>query len=75
MVSEAEYASAVADPRCPAQLASLLDNLAGAPTTEINDSLRVLERSASLVFTTLKASVYSIVLQQGIEWGDESGRE
>ncbi|KAK3315017.1 DASH complex subunit Dad3-domain-containing protein [Apodospora peruviana] len=51
------------------KLASILDNLASAPTTEILDGLRELERKTSLVFTLLKASVYSIVLQQEIDWG------
>ena len=56
------------------QLASLLDNLASAPTTEILDGLRELERKTSLVFTLLKASVYSIVLQQEIDWGNQDQR-
>lgn len=51
----------------------MLDNLASAPTTEILDGLRELERKTSLVFTLLKASVYSIVLQQEIDWGDQAG--
>nr|6CFZ_B Chain B, Dad3 [Thermochaetoides thermophila] len=46
------------------KLAVLLDELASAPATEILDGLRELERKTSLVFTLLKASVYSIVLQQ-----------
>ncbi|KAK4241058.1 DASH complex subunit Dad3-domain-containing protein [Achaetomium macrosporum] len=50
------------------KLASLLDTLASAPATEILDGLRELERKTSLVFTLLKASVYSIVLQQEIGW-------
>ncbi len=56
------------------QLASILDNLASAPTTEILDGLRELERKTSLVFTLLKASVYSIVLQQEIDWGSQDQR-
>ena len=40
--------------------------MASQPTTEILDGLRDLERKTSLVFTLLKASVYSIVLQQQI---------
>jgi len=52
-------------------LATILDHLASAPTTEILDGLRELERKTSLVFTLLKASVYSIVLQQEIDWGDQ----
>ncbi|KAI2642200.1 DASH complex subunit Dad3-domain-containing protein [Xylaria nigripes] len=52
------------------KLASILDTMARQPTTEILDGLRELERKTSLVFTLLKASVYSIVLQQEIEFGD-----
>ncbi|KAK7747049.1 hypothetical protein SLS62_009306 [Diatrype stigma] len=51
------------------ELASILDTMANSPTTEILDGLRELERKTSLVFTLLKASVYSIVLQQEINWG------
>ncbi|KAK4678553.1 hypothetical protein QC764_308680 [Podospora pseudoanserina] len=51
------------------KLASLLDTLASNPTVEILDGLRELERKTSLVFTLLKASVYSIVLQQEMGWG------
>ncbi|KAF2966154.1 DASH complex subunit Dad3-domain-containing protein [Xylaria digitata] len=54
------------------KLASVLDNMAGRPTTEILDGLRELERKTSLVFTLLKASVYSIVLQQEIDFGDHN---
>lgn len=61
-------------PSPPEQLASVLDNLSGPPSTEILDGLRELERKTSLVFTLLKASVYSIVLQQEIDWGDQSAR-
>ncbi|CCC07479.1 unnamed protein product [Sordaria macrospora k-hell] len=39
------------------------------PSVAILDGLRELERKTSLVFTLLKASVYSIVLQQEIDWG------
>jgi len=53
------------------KLASLLDTMAGKPTAEILDGLRQLERKTSLVFTLLKASVYSIVLQQEIYSGDQ----
>ncbi|CCU75288.1 unnamed protein product [Blumeria hordei] len=53
---------------CPLQpsasLACKLDELANCPTTEIMDGLRQLERKSGLVYTLLKASVYSIVLQQ-----------
>jgi DASH complex subunit DAD3 len=44
--------------------------MASRPTTEILDGLRELERKTSLVFTLLKASVYSIVLQQEIDFGE-----
>ncbi|KAK5635198.1 hypothetical protein RRF57_010910 [Xylaria bambusicola] len=54
----------------PKQLASVLDTMASQPTTEILDGLRELERKTSLVFTLLKASVYSIVLQQEIDFGE-----
>ncbi|KAK1254377.1 hypothetical protein MKX08_008372 [Trichoderma sp. CBMAI-0020] len=50
-------------------LATLLDSLASNPTVAILDGLRELERKTSLAFTLLKASVYSIVLQQEIDWG------
>lgn len=53
-------------------LATILDAMAAQPTTEILDGLRDLERKTSLVFTLLKASVYSIVLQQEIDWGDQA---
>lgn len=43
-----------------------MSELAANPSAEILDSLRGLERKTSLVFTLLKASVYSIVLQQQI---------
>ena len=55
------------------KLATQLDDLTNAPATDILDGLRELERKTSLVFTLLKASVYSIVLQQEIEWGGEPG--
>ena len=57
----------------PLQLASTLDGLAANPSTDILDGLRELERKTSLAFTLLKASVYSIVLQQEIDWGDQAG--
>lgn len=55
------------------QLATILDNLASAPASDILDGLRELERKTSLAFTLLKASVYSIVLQQEIDWGGGQG--
>jgi DASH complex subunit DAD3 len=54
------------------QLAAILDTMATQPTTQVLDGLRELERKSSLVFTLLKASVYSIVLQQEIDWGDQA---
>ncbi len=53
------------------QLSTSLSTLADRPTAEILDGLRLLERKTSLVCTLLKASVYSIVLQQQIYGGDE----
>ncbi|KAF2089079.1 DASH complex, subunit Dad3, partial [Saccharata proteae CBS 121410] len=47
-------------------LSGVLGELAANPSVEILDALRGLERKTSLVFTLLKASVYSIVLQQQI---------
>ena len=52
------------------QLSGLLAELAAKPSAEILDALRGLERKTTTVFTLLKASVYSIVLQQEI-FGDE----
>ncbi|KAF2239934.1 hypothetical protein EV356DRAFT_538831 [Viridothelium virens] len=54
-------------------LSASLSTIAAHPSSEILDSLRGLERKTSLVFTLLKASVYSIVLQQQIE-GEEDSR-
>ncbi|KAF4984629.1 hypothetical protein FZEAL_205 [Fusarium zealandicum] len=54
------------------KLATILEDLASNPSTDILDGLRELERKTSLAFTLLKASVYSIVLQQEIDWGDGS---
>lgn len=48
------------------QLSEILAELAANPSLEILDSLRGLERKTATVFTLLKASVYSIVLQQEI---------
>ncbi|KXL50000.1 hypothetical protein M433DRAFT_61957 [Acidomyces richmondensis BFW] len=56
-----EYAKLVSD---------ILAELAAKPSAEILDALRGLERKTTTVFTLLKASVYSIVLQQEI-FGDE----
>ncbi|KAI9832271.1 MAG: hypothetical protein M1819_004449 [Sarea resinae] len=54
-------------------LSSKLNALSSAPSAEVLDSLRMLERKTSLVFTLLKASVYSIVLQQQVYVGEEGG--
>ncbi|CAF9917060.1 MAG: hypothetical protein HETSPECPRED_003096 [Heterodermia speciosa] len=56
------------------KLSSQLSSLADRPTAEVLDGLRMLERKTSLVCTLLKASVYSIVLQQQI-YGGEEGEE
>ncbi|MCJ1425188.1 hypothetical protein MMC29_003076 [Sticta canariensis] len=52
-------------------LSAQLNALADRPTGEVLDGLRMLERKTSLVLTLLKASVYSIVLQQQIYGGEE----
>ncbi|RKF63910.1 putative dash complex subunit dad3 [Erysiphe neolycopersici] len=52
------------------QFALVLKDMAEKPMTEVLDGLRQLERKTGLVFTLLKASVYSIVLQQEIYSGD-----
>ncbi|KAF2145813.1 uncharacterized protein K452DRAFT_221346 [Aplosporella prunicola CBS 121167] len=54
-------------------LSALLSTLSQNPSAGILDALRGLERKTSLVFTLLKASVYSIVLQQQIYGEDEGG--
>lgn len=60
----------------PSQLSQILADLASRPSAEILDALRGLERKTTTVFTLLKASVYSIVLQQEIsEQGDGEGSE
>lgn len=57
------------DTNC-SKLSGILAELASKPSAEILDALRGLERKTTTVFTLLKASVYSIVLQQEI-FGDE----
>ncbi len=47
--------------------------MAQRPTAEVLEGLRQLERKTSLVYTLLKASVYSIVLEQEIVSGDRQG--
>ncbi|KAF1364744.1 hypothetical protein EJ07DRAFT_54533, partial [Lizonia empirigonia] len=64
-------------------MSALLDELSATPSAAMLDGLRGLERRTSLVFTLLKASVYSIVLNQQIqdqgpgegEGGSEGGSE
>lgn len=59
-------------------MSGLLLTLSNAPSAAILDGLRGLERKTSLVFTLLKASVYSIVLNQQItdgSGGDEGTEE
>lgn len=48
------------------QLSTRLSDLADSPTSVTLDGLRQLERKTATVCTLLKASVYSIVLQQQI---------
>jgi DASH complex subunit DAD3 len=52
------------------QLSSAVADLSTAPAAIILDSLRLLERKTATVCTLLKASVYSIVLQQQIYNGE-----
>ncbi|MCJ1290175.1 hypothetical protein MMC34_001711 [Xylographa carneopallida] len=52
-------------------LSPLLESLSVNPTAQVLDGLRMLERKTSLVSTLLKASVYSIVLQQEMLDGEE----
>ncbi|KAF1972873.1 hypothetical protein BU23DRAFT_395372, partial [Bimuria novae-zelandiae CBS 107.79] len=56
-------------------MGALLGELSANPSAEILDALRGLERKTSLVFTLLKASVYSIVLNTQIREEDEDGVE
>ncbi|KAJ5832346.1 hypothetical protein N7474_000657 [Penicillium riverlandense] len=51
------------------QLSDKLGILAGSPSSLTLDGLRLLERKTATVCTLLKASVYSIVLQQQI-WNE-----
>ncbi|KAF2746447.1 hypothetical protein M011DRAFT_468537 [Sporormia fimetaria CBS 119925] len=57
------------------EMNTVLADLAANPSAEILDALRGLERKTSLVFTLLKASVYSIVLNQeiGVRGDEEEG--
>lgn len=54
-------------------MSALLADLSTNPSAEVLDSLRGLERKTSLVFTLLKASVYSIVLNTQIREEDGDG--
>ncbi|KAL1953884.1 hypothetical protein VTO42DRAFT_2070 [Malbranchea cinnamomea] len=53
------------------ELSDALAHLSSLPAAEMLDSLRLLERKTATVCTLLKASVYSIVLQQQIYNGEE----
>ncbi|OAP57315.1 hypothetical protein AYL99_08053 [Fonsecaea erecta] len=56
------------------QLSSTLTDLSSGPITlEIAEGLRLLERKVASVYTLMKASVYSIVLQQGQLEGMDEG--
>ncbi|KAL2006205.1 hypothetical protein VTN00DRAFT_9859 [Thermoascus crustaceus] len=55
------------------KLASALDTLSANPCSMTLDGLRLLERKTATVCTLLKASVYSIVLQQQIYNDDNNG--
>jgi len=57
------------------ELSSTLATLSSGPMTlEIAEGLRLLERKVASVYTLMKASVYSIVLQQGqLDGMDEEG--
>ncbi|KIW34005.1 uncharacterized protein PV07_00807 [Cladophialophora immunda] len=59
------------------ELSSTLADLSSGPITlEIAEGLRLLERKVASVYTLMKASVYSIVLQQGqVEGIDEGPRD
>lgn len=51
------------------QLSTTLSTLSASPSSLTLDGLRLLERKTATVCTLLKASVYSIVLQQQI-WNE-----
>lgn len=57
-----------------AQLSDKLADLAGSPASMPLDGLRLLERKTATVCTLLKASVYSIVLQQQI-WNENEEQQ
>lgn len=55
------------------QLSDQIAHLASQPAAGMLDGLRFLERKTATVCTLLKASVYSIVLQQQIYNGEAEG--
>ncbi|PGH10111.1 DASH complex subunit DAD3 [Blastomyces parvus] len=55
------------------KLSDSLAHLSARPAAETLDALRLLERKTATVCTLLKASVYSIVLQQQIYNGEDGG--
>ncbi|KAF1931035.1 uncharacterized protein M421DRAFT_418517 [Didymella exigua CBS 183.55] len=56
-------------------MSTLLGELSDQPSAAVLDGLRGLERKTSLVFTLLKASVYSIVLNQQIQDNGAEGEQ
>ncbi|KAJ5897827.1 DASH complex subunit Dad3 [Penicillium tannophilum] len=56
------------------QLSDKVSDLAGSPASMTLDGLRLLERKTATVCTLLKASVYSIVLQQQI-WNEDQEQQ
>ncbi|CAI7593490.1 unnamed protein product [Penicillium bialowiezense] len=56
------------------QLSDKVADLAGSPASMPLDGLRLLERKTATVCTLLKASVYSIVLQQQI-WNENEQQQ
>ncbi|KAJ6036875.1 DASH complex subunit Dad3 [Penicillium herquei] len=56
------------------QLSEKVSDLAGSPASMTLDGLRLLERKTATVCTLLKASVYSIVLQQQI-WNESEEQQ
>ncbi|KAJ5674598.1 DASH complex subunit Dad3 [Penicillium maclennaniae] len=56
------------------QLSEKVADLAGSPASMTLDGMRLLERKTATVCTLLKASVYSIVLQQQI-WNEDQEQQ
>ncbi|KAK6539804.1 hypothetical protein TWF694_009993 [Orbilia ellipsospora] len=52
------------------RLSGTIGTMANQPTSQTIDSLRLLERKTGLISTLMKASVYSIVLQQELQYED-----